>query len=482
METAQTVQNLQLNNNALFAYLELAKDLNVPREAISNFQIGGYVAQEKQLKFHAAARSCDFENGPTQVGFGGARGPGKSHALFAQAALDDCQRIEGLKVLYLRKVGKNAREQFEDLRRSVLKYTPHDFSSFKGVLTFPNQSFIIIGHFRNESDIDNYLGLEYDLIIIEEATTLTEAKYKALRDSNRTSKEGWRPRIYCSTNPGNIGHAWFKKRFIVPARDGVETDTRFIFATVTDNEFIDKTYKAKLEENTGWKLRAYRYGDWDIAAGQFFTNWNHDLIVKTIEPPKYQRYWASMDYGYTHPTVVYLFTEFDGTILVVDEFRARKQLPDQNAREIIQMFQRNGVEMWQLETFVAGRDVFAQKGDSEGKTIAEQYEEAGIKLEPANDDRINGWAELAKRIGDPLRAENPLPPTISISKKCVHLIQCIPTLQHNPNKPEDVLKMDVDDEGENGDDEGDSLRYGVMAHKAMTASSGYETGVPYGGK
>lgn len=466
-------------NDALINYLTIAKVLGAPSDALFNFQHGGYVAQPKQLEFHAAARSADLEDGPSQIGFGGARGPGKSHALFAQIALDDCQRVAGLKVLYLRKVGKNAREQFEDLRRSVLRFTEHSYNRQLGIVSFPNGSRIIIGHFKNESDIDSYLGLEYDVICIEEATTLTESKYKTLRDSNRTSKANWRPRIYCSTNPGNVGHAWFKKRFIAPARANKEKDTRFVFATVDDNQFIDKGYVSKLEDNTGWKLKAYRYGDWDIAAGQFFSNWNHDAIVKTIIAPKHTRYWAAMDYGFTHPTVVYLFSEFDGKILVLDEFRQNKQLPSQNAPEIIEMFRRNGVELWQLETFVAGRDVFAQKGDSDGLTIAQQYEEHGITLTAANDDRINGWAELLKRFGDPLRKDKPIQPTISISKKCVNLINCIPALQHNPNRPEDVLKVNVDDEGENGDDEGDCLRYGVMEYQTFAASSTYETGVPY---
>lgn len=461
---------------AKFRYFETARFFGVPSDQVRRFVSNGYVAQEKQLQFHAAARLCDAPSGPTQVGFGGARGPGKSHALFAQIALDDCQRFSGLKVLYLRKVAKNAREQFEDLRRAVLRFTPHKYQAQLGIISFPNGSRIIIGHFKNESDIDSYLGLEYDIICIEEATTLTESKYKTLRDSNRTSKEGFRPRIYASTNPGGIGHQWFKKRFIAPARTGRESDTRFVFATVDDNAFIDADYTKKLDENTGWKLKAYRYGDWDIAAGQFFSNWRHDAIVKTIQqPPAYQPVWASMDYGFTHPTCVYLFSEYDGKIQVIDEFRACKQLPSENAAEIISMFRRNGVELWRLETFAAGRDVFAQKADANAKTVAQQYEEFGIELVAANDDRINGWAELLKLFGNP---EKNKPPMIEISERCVNLIQCIPALQHNPNRPEDVLKMNVNDEGEGGDDEADCLRYGVMARSGFIHDAP-ESGAPY---
>lgn len=474
----QTTNNLSF---ALANFLTEAKSVGVPPGALQNFQRGGYLPQPKQLQFHAAARLCDAEDGPDQVGFGGARGPGKSHALFAQIALDDCQRFAGLKVLYLRKVAKNAREQFEDLRRSVLKFTAHEWKAQAGIVHFPNGSRIIIGHFKNESDIDSYLGLEYDIICIEEATTLTESKYKTLRDSNRTSKEGFHPRIYCSTNPGNIGHGWFKKRFIEPARTASETTTRFVFATVDDNQYIDKGYRQKLEENTGWKLRAYRRGDWDIAAGQFFSNWHYESIVKVIEsPPVYQPVWCAMDYGWRHWTVVYLFSYYDGKIQIVDEFRARKQLPDQNAAEIIAMLRRHKIELWRLESFVAGHDVFAQKGDEDAKTIAQQYEKHGIVLTKANIDRINGAGELLKRFGDPRREKNPLEPTIEISTRCVNLIDLIPNLQHDPNRPEDVLKMNADDEGEGGDDYYDCARYGVMEYQETLAESGYKTGVPYG--
>ncbi len=44
----------------------------------------------------------------------------------------------------------------------------HEFSEYRGVLTFGNGPRIIAGHFQAENDIDAYLGLEYDVIGIEE--------------------------------------------------------------------------------------------------------------------------------------------------------------------------------------------------------------------------------------------------------------------------------------------------------------------------
>jgi phage terminase large subunit len=445
----------------------VAKSAGVPRDSLERFLKAGYVPQPKQMEFHAAARECDRAGGPTQVGFGGARGPGKSHGAFAQVALDDCQRVTNLKVLYLRKVQKNAREQVEDLRVAVLRHVEHDYNRSTGVITFPNGSRIILGHFRTESDIDNYLGLEYDVIVPEEATTLSLSKYRALRDSNRTSKPGFRPRMYPTTNPGGVGHAWFKQTFIKPARDAQESDTRFVFATVDDNRFIDPDYKRKLEENTGWKLRAYRYGDWDIAAGQFFSTWRREPIVRPVEVIKGQRVWAALDYGFQHPTVCYLFTEHDGKTGVVDEHWRQKALVGQNAVEIEAMFARHGVKFNDLSAFVAGHDVFAKRGGETGKTIAKEYAEHGINLIPADIDRINGAGRLLKMLGD---EEHGIEPTLEISPRCARLIECLPMLQHDPHRPEDVLKVDVDEDGNGGDDPYDGARYGVMAGTGVTVT------------
>lgn len=437
-----------------------AKAAGVLRDSLERFLAASYVPQPKQLEFHAAFCECDLIDGPTQVGIGGARGPGKSHAALAQIGLDDCQRVPGLKWLFLRKVGKAARESFEDLRRKVLMGVPHEYSAQGGVVVFSNQSRIFLGHFKDEKDIDNYLGIEYDGICIEESTQLSAKKHGHIGTSVRTSKEGWRPRIYHTTNPGGVGHQYFKQTFIEPWRAGKQTDTRFVFATHSDNKFLNADYVGQLNKLTGWLRAAWRDGDWDIAAGQFFTTWRHEIHVGKLDStPEHWPIWASMDYGFTHPTVVYLFTENDGKRYVVDEYFAAKRLPDQHAQGIKAMLDRHKINPKRLKEFVAGDDVFAHKGDEHGKTIAEQYAEQGIKLSRANSDRINGAAEILKALGD---IDNKIEAKIKISNRCARLIECMPALQHDPRRPEDVLKVNVDEDGRGGDDAYDSFRYGMM--------------------
>jgi hypothetical protein len=114
-----------------------------------------------------------------------------------------------------------------------------------------------------------------------------------------------------------------------------------------------------------------------------------------------------------------------------------------------------------LSRFVAGADVFSRQCD--GTTLAQQYARESIVLRPANTDRINGWAEILERLGNPSAGISPL---MFIHQRCARLIETLPNLQHDPNRPEDVLKVDADNDGQGGDDAADALRYLVASNRS----------------
>lgn len=456
--TAQRQTEYERN---LGRYLRLARQAGCPPDQVANFRRANYTAQPRQLLFHAAARMCDERDGPTQVGFGGARGGAKTHAMVEQLAADDCQRMPGLKCLLLRKVGKAVKESFDDLRTRLLSKLPHKYVRRDATLTFPNGSRIVLGHFQRESDIDAYLGLEYDVIGVEETTTLSRSKYLAIRTCNRTSREDWRPRIYTNTNPGGVGHQWYKGLYIVPFRRDTEEDTRFVPSTVDDNAFVNPEYRRTLDDLTGWQYRAWRLGDWDIAAGQFFVTFQDAVhVVPAVAIEEHWRLWLAMDYGFTHWNVIHLLAHdpHSGVVYVVDELAERRWLVGQHADAVTAMLQRHGVAPYRLEVFVTGRDCFST--DRDGKTIADDWKAAGWFLTPANVDRVNGAAEILRRLGN---VEAGQASTLAIMNRCQRLVDCLPILEHNPHRPEDVLKIDTDSDGIGGDDAYDSARYGLMA-------------------
>ncbi len=437
---------------------DTAIEAGCPLDQTLNFLRMGLVLSPKQLVASAIARQCDAGIGPVELAYGGARGGGKSFWLLGQL-VEDCLRYPGLKCLLLRKVGISGKEAFEDLLPRVLHSTPHRYVPSQLLLVFANGSRIKLGHFANESDIDKYIGIEYDVIGVEEATTLSFSKYRAIRSCNRTSKPGWRPRVYSTTNPGGVGHAWYKQRFIDPFRDGKETSTRFVPATIDDNPHVNVEYRAILDGFTGWMLRAWRFGDWDIASGQFFTTFSleHHRCDPIDFVPIHWRTWVSLDYGLRHYTVAYLMARTgDGLTYIVDEHAERGWLPERHAQSIWSMLSRHGVDKRRVETFVAGGDVF---NETHGGKVSEAYAQHGIDLECANMDRIDGAAEFMRLLGDP-RANRP--GTLLISDSCRGLLSCIPSMVHCDRRPEDVKKVDTDEDGNGGDDWYDAARYGLM--------------------
>jgi hypothetical protein len=521
-------------------FVQACRMAGCPLDQLKNLVAAGIVLQTRQLAASAAARLCDQPDGPKAVGYGGARGGGKTHWLIAQMGADDCQRQPGLKCLLLRKVGKANLENFEDLRRRVFALLPHEFNASRGLLTFPNGSRIVLGHYQCEKDIDSYLGLEYDVIGIEEATQLTLRKYEDILTCCRTSKTSWRPRTYSTTNPGGVGHQWYREKFIIPHQRGAESQTRFIPARVDDNAFIDSSYRQVLASRTGWQHDAWYLGRWDFAAGQFFRNFQPEIHIIGENRPadgfrhllpgadasspaqlpagnrvtapmgeisaspaggwlefadgiaRLRRFneaaavnWLlAMDFGYTHRNVALLAcTDYDGNIFVVDEHAERQWIVERNARAIKAMLmrhsvhvgedhlreallarfpnqEREGERLWwallkrRVTCRFAGTDMFGS--ESNGESVAAQYRRHGLDFQPANMDRISGWSVIAQRLGDPAAG---IRPSLFIHQRCQRLLECLPLLQHDPDRPGDVLKTNVDEEGAGGDDAADALRY-----------------------
>ena len=453
----------QANNPGISKkFFETAVRLGLPKESVMRFISAGYYPQPRQLVFHAAAREADTNPDLSEICYGGARGGGKTHCIFAGTSIDDCQMFPELNVLFLRKKAGSAEESVDNLTRRILRNVKHRRKA--GLVTLWNESRIRIGHFQYEKDIDQYLSLEYDCVIVEQAEQLTPAKLVDILSVNRTSRSDYSPRMYYSLNWGGVGHSYLKTKFYLPYLTKKEASTRFIPATVDDNRKVDKKYRSKLEQLTGWKRKAWLDGSPDIAAGQFFTNFDSNVHVRPAAEMKIipgAEVWAALDYGWGHYTVCYLLMKYDGRFYVLAEHADRKQPISYHAGQIKMMLARFGLTLANLSCFVAGSDVFAQRGAKNAETIADQYRDEGIYLTEANTDRINGAAMILKLLGD---KEKKIAPTLFISENCVRLIECLPVLEHDPHRPEDVKKWDTDENGNGGDDSYDAARYGLMVN------------------
>lgn len=447
---------IQIQPDLLKRYLTAARSAGVPGDQAARFVDAGYIAQPRQLVFHAAARWADQDEGPLWVAFGGSRGPGKSHATYAQVGIDDCQRYPGLKFLFLRKVQKSASESIEDLTTRVLGNVRHSFSASAGRVEFPNGSRILIGGYKDERDIDKYVGIEYDGAIIEEFTQISEKKITLLRGSIRSSRtDGWRPRIYPTTNPGGVGHTMFKREFVLPSRERrpnlfLGGLTVFIPATYRDNKFLDQAYISYLEAIPGQLGRAWRDGDWDAFEGMLLPAWSEELhVIDSMDlPPAWPR-WRAIDWGSAKPFSChwYAMNPDNGRIYVYREIYQAGMTDRQQARVIKEMT----LPGENIQITFADPAMWTRKNVKDlWTTTADEYRDEGVPLTKADNDRIGGKRKVERLLAN-------LPdgrPGLQVFRNCRAMIETLANLPSDPNNPEDA---DTDAEDHAYDD----LRYAL---------------------
>lgn len=138
---------------------------------------------------------------------------------------------------------------------------------------FPSGAKGVFGHLHDDEAYTKYQGHEYQKMIIEELTHIpTEDLYLKLLGSNRSTVSELKPQVFCTTNPGNAGHEWVRKRFVAPAEpntpfEGEQGNSRiFIPARVEDNPTLvdkDPDYVKYLESLPENLRKQWREGSWE---------------------------------------------------------------------------------------------------------------------------------------------------------------------------------------------------------------------------
>ena len=115
------------------------------------------------------------------IGYGGARGGGKSWAVRIKASLLAIQ-YAGIRICIVRKTYKELEENHvTQLRQMLLGIAKYNQSQKK--FTFYNGSTITLQYCSKDKDLDNFQGVEYDIIFIDEATQLSEHQMKVITAS-----------------------------------------------------------------------------------------------------------------------------------------------------------------------------------------------------------------------------------------------------------------------------------------------------------
>lgn len=177
--------------------------------------------------------------------------------------------------LVLRRNADDLKDWIDRARRFYVP-TGAEFVGNPAEIRFPWGAIIRTGHLKDSNAYSKYQGHEYQRMLIEELTQIAREKdYEALLGSLRSTVEGLKPQIFCTTNPDGIGYEWVKQRWGIP--DGIPKETiittdkktgrtrAFVPSRLEDNKYLlkDQNYINYLDSIQDETLKKqWREGDW----------------------------------------------------------------------------------------------------------------------------------------------------------------------------------------------------------------------------
>lgn len=379
-----------------------------------------------------------------EILYGGAAGGGKTFSQLIDAL---CYAIK-----YPRSQQIIFRRTYLEIETSLVvqsrkHYPPPKFAKYnqsKHIWTLRNGSTIQFGYLSRYSDCHKYQSAEFDVIRFDELTHFTEETYNYMLTRLRGSTPYPRS-MRSSSNPGNIGHAWVKERFIDPAPPGVVhermTDNGrrrlvFIPARVQDNYALmknDPGYLANLEEQPEILKRQLLYGDWSAAEGQAFREFSENVHV--IDPQEIPKSWAryrAIDYGLDCYACLWFAVSPEGEVWVYKEIAESDLIISEAARKTRE-YTKEDEEAAMVATW-APPDVVHARSQETGKTKADLFREAGLVLWESSNNREAGWMAIHEM----LKVREDGEPRLKIFRNCYELIKSLPALIIDEKNPNDI--------------------------------------------
>lgn len=406
------------------------------------------------------------------VGFGGARGGGKSWAVRFKAIVLSINK-PGIKVMIVRKTYPELRENhIEPLIQMLNCYGEKSeriatYNDSKKTITFINGSRILFRYCDTEKDADRFQGTEVDILFLDEGTHFSETQYKKISACVRGANN-FPHRVYITCNPGGIGHEWVKRLFIDRIYKGNEKaeDYNFIQSLVTDNKVLmkyDPDYINTLRALPPKLREAWLNGDWNIFQGAFFEEFRQEPdkvkadelgvtveqlqqegrythVIDDFEPPAWWTYYRAYDFGYGKPFACLYYAVDDNDVAYqIAEIYGCTDTPNEGVKldpykqfDLIRQFE-------QEHPYLKGKNIIGVADPSiwdgsRGESVAEVADKHGIYFEPGDNARIAGWLQVHYR----LSFDNNGYSKLQIFRSCKETIRVIPLQMYDEHKPEDL--------------------------------------------
>lgn len=452
--------------------------------------------------------------------YGGAAGGGKSDVLVAIPVYYGLHEHPRFKGIIFRRTYPELEKELVPRAERLYKPFGATYNGQTHTFEFPSGARVFLSYLDSDAAARSHDTNEYNYVGFDELTHFSKFQYTYLVGSRMRTSVGNLPVLARSaSNPGNVGHAWVRARFVEPCPEGgkpiydeySKSYRFFIRAFLTDNpalmeaqpDYIDQLRMLPLAEQ-----KAKIDGDWWAYSGQVFTEWrerkypdepeNALHVIPRFNIPEWWPKLAAIDWGFRAMTWIgWAAISPDGRVFLYREYARKKENISKWASNFAHATQgdRNIIGVW------LDPSAWQRRGDDE--SIAEQFQRwSGFVPRKANNDRIAGkqllhdflrWeprperysplvgfeqetynriyrmeglvqAENYKKLFEPEAPETNIP-LLQIFDNCPEVIKAIPQACYSETRPEDIEEFE-------GDDPLDGVRYLVCAAREyLTAGS-----------
>jgi hypothetical protein len=390
--------------------------------------------------------------------YGGAAGGGKSYAMLVDPLRYAHRKAH--RALILRRSMPELRELIDKSRELYPQAFPGcKFREVEKVWNFPSGAKIEFGFLERDADVYRYQGQAYSWIGFDEITHLpTEFGWNYLASRLRTTDPEIKTYLRCTANPGGIGAAWVKKRYVdsnetnksFTGKDGLTR--KFIPARLTDNPYLanDGIYEKMLMSLPPVQRKQLLEGNWDVNEGAAFVEFDPEVhIVTPFSIPITWERVKGIDYGYASESACIwgAVDRADGTLIIYRELYKKGLTGEDLGRIITEMELEDPLSV----SGVLDTSAWSKTGTT-GPTVGESLVRQGHKLRRADKNRIQGKIQIHEY----LKVQPSGRPKLQIFNTCPNLIKELQSIPLDTRNPEDV-------DTHAADHAYDALRYLIMS-------------------
>lgn len=429
--------------------------------------------------------------------FGGGSASGGKTFLNKVMAIAVAEQVQGAQIAILRNTSKNLKKNYlmgskslpellrEHIKQGVVKINYSD-----AIVTWESGSAIHLMHAEHvETTIENLQGLEFALIIIDEASLIDQqiinhAKSRLRLGSLKIENEFWKerlPRLQLTSNPSGISHTFLKQTYIDPSTPEIEfidengTTKLYIPFGARENPHVDyEAYDRQLKSmGDPVKYKQLALGDWDAGGDTFFGDaFNRSKnVIPDFKAPKDWSYFRGYDAGYASPFGYVIIAKVKGQNVVTFADGSTKYFPNDSIIVYREWYGYDGkdlnigimkpqqlthadvAQMMKAKEEGWGLKGMIKAGRADWKiweaelSVYKDYEKEGIRFIKADKhkgSRVSGALKM-RQMMFAAHDEPAEQPALYFVSTCVHSIATVPTLPTDPDNPDDVMTHGVPD-------------------------------------